>query len=82
MTAEIQIRETTGMFGKEPQLIGAGAIGEVRITSASGILESGTAYFRTAAWQEGEIEAEKDIRSGRLRRFDDPAEAIEHLREL
>lgn len=38
------------------------------------------AYFWTQAWQEGEQEADEDIRLGRTRRFSDPEEAIAWLR--
>ena len=39
------------------------------------------AYFWTRRWQEGEKEAEADIRAGRLHRFDDIEEALEFLDE-
>ncbi len=39
------------------------------------------AYFWSKRWQEGEKEAEEDIRVGRLHRFDDIDEALEFLDE-
>ncbi len=39
------------------------------------------AYFWTRRWQEGEKEAEADIRAGRIHRFDDIEEALEFLDE-
>jgi len=56
----------------------------VHVTGASGILGllPDTAYFWTEEWQQGEREADEDIRAGRLRRFNTSAEALEYLRGL
>lgn len=43
------------------------------------LVERAQAYFWSERWQQGEREAQADIESGRVRRFDDVAEAIEFL---
>jgi hypothetical protein len=37
------------------------------------------AWFWTERWQQGEKEAEEDIRAGRVHNFPDAKEAIAHL---
>jgi len=37
------------------------------------------AWFWTKRWQQGEKEAEEDIRAGRVRRFPDAKSAVAHL---
>lgn len=36
-------------------------------------------YFWTRIWQEFEKEADEDVRHGRVRRFDDPLDAVRWL---
>lgn len=45
------------------------------------LVDKEQAWFWTKRWQEGEAEAEEDIRSGRLHHFGDASEAIEFLHE-
>lgn len=41
-----------------------------------------SAYFWTREWQQGEREADEDIKAGRLISFDNADEAMEYLRNL
>lgn len=43
------------------------------------LADKGQAWFWTKRWQEGEREAEKDIREGRTHGFDNAEEAIAFL---
>jgi len=40
------------------------------------------AYFWTSEWQEGEQEADEDIKAGRTRRFSNAEEAMTYLHSL
>jgi hypothetical protein len=42
-------------------------------------VEKGQAWFWIKRWQQGEKEAEEDIRAGRVRRFPDAKSAVAHL---
>jgi AbrB family looped-hinge helix DNA binding protein len=43
------------------------------------LIDKSQAYFWTREWQEGEREAEKDIKSGRVRVYDSSKELIQEL---
>ena len=43
------------------------------------LVDKEQAWFWTRRWQEGESEAEEDIRAGRIHRFDNAREAIAFL---
>ncbi|MBI4304145.1 MAG: AbrB/MazE/SpoVT family DNA-binding domain-containing protein [Chloroflexi bacterium] len=43
------------------------------------LVDGEQAWFWTRRWQEGEREAEEDIRAGRIHRFDSASEAIAFL---
>jgi AbrB family looped-hinge helix DNA binding protein len=43
------------------------------------LVDKGQAYFWTREWQEGEREAETDIKSGRVRVYDSAKELIQEL---
>ena len=45
------------------------------------IVDKSQAYFWTKQWQEGEKEADKDIRAGRVKTFDSVEELIKDLDE-
>ena len=40
------------------------------VLSPKHLIDKSQAYFWTNSWQEGEREAEEDVRSGRVERFD------------
>jgi len=43
------------------------------------LVDKSQAYFWTKSWQEGEKEAEEDIKSGRVKVFDSVKELIKEL---
>ena len=43
------------------------------------LVDASQAYFWTEEWQEGEREADEDIKAGRVKRFTSAAEAIKYL---
>ena len=45
-------------------------------------MDPDSAYFWTREWQEGEREADEDIREGRVISFDNPEDGIQFLRDL
>lgn len=45
------------------------------------LVDKEQAWFWTRRWQEGEAEAEADIRAGRVQSFESAKEAIDYLRE-
>lgn len=45
------------------------------------LVDKGQAWFWTKRWQEGEAEAEEDIRVGRVYGFEGASEAIDFLHE-
>lgn len=58
---------------------------EFRATRVWGVFDEvspDSAYFWTREWQQGEREADEDIKAGRLISFDNADEAMEYLRNL
>ncbi|MBN2240509.1 MAG: AbrB/MazE/SpoVT family DNA-binding domain-containing protein [Dehalococcoidales bacterium] len=43
------------------------------------LIDKSQAWFWTERWQQGEKEAEEDIRTGRTHKFPDAASAVEYL---
>jgi len=52
--------------------------GSIRLTPQTAIDRS-QAYFWTKRWQEGERQAEKDIKAGRVKKFDNVDDLIADL---
>ncbi|MBM3142480.1 MAG: AbrB/MazE/SpoVT family DNA-binding domain-containing protein [Chloroflexi bacterium] len=65
--------------------IDEGDIVEIEIVDEKAVLvpkklvDKSQAYFWTKSWQEGEKEAEEDIKSGRVKVFDSVKELIKEL---
>lgn len=49
------------------------------ILSPKKVVDADQAYFWTKGWQEGEKEAEKGIRTGKVRKFKDVSELLDYL---
>lgn len=49
------------------------------ILSPKKVIDADQAYFWTKNWQEGERKAEKDIRSGKVKKFKDIGELLDYL---
>ena len=43
------------------------------------LIDKDQAYFWTKEWQEGELEADEDIKAGRVKAFDSVDELVEEL---
>ncbi len=69
-----------------PAAVAPGAVAcEFRATSVWGVFDEvrpDSAYFWTREWQQGEREADEDIKAGRLISFDNADDAMEYLRNL
>ena len=55
---------------------------EVDVAAKAGLIDTDQRYWWTEEWQEGEREAERDIRVGRVETFETPEEFLAHLRIL
>ncbi len=49
------------------------------VLSPKQVIDKNQAYFWTGGWQEGEREAEEDLRTGRMARFETLADLIADL---
>ncbi len=84
MTTEIRDRRETGSVFNQRETRVECASSNFHITRLDGVFdaEPDQTYFWTEEWQQGEREADEDIRLGRFSEFDSADEAIEHLRGL
>ena len=70
---------------REKLKIGVGDVVEMAIRNGKIILspkkliDSGQAYFWTKGWQEGEREAEEDIKAGRVKVFENVGDLLNDL---
>ena len=84
MAVEIKLKSGLGMKMTEfPPAVPHARI-TFKIEHRSGVFDPDRdhAYFWADDWQEGEQEADEDIRAGRVTSFDDPEEGIQYLRDL
>ena len=84
METELVIRSKGGLLAEGRSVSVGGVLKELHVTSVSGIFdpEESQAYYWTEEWQAGEREADEDIAAGRVRTFDNPADAIKFLEDL
>ena len=64
---------------EEGDLVEIEVVGERATLMPKKLVDKGQAYFWTKRWQEGEREADEDIRDGRVKTFDSVDELIKDL---
>ncbi len=78
MSVPIQVRNKAQVTLPHPFLDVKVKEGEI-VLRVKKLVDKDQAWFWTKRWQEGEREAEKDIREGRTHGFDNAEEAIAFL---
>lgn len=79
LTLPQSIRQELGI--EEGDFLDASIQDGVILLRVKRLIDKSQAWFWTERWQQGEREAEGDIRSGRVQRFPNAKEAIASLRE-
>ena len=79
ITLPASVRKRLGV--DEGDIIEIEVIDERAVLVPKKLVDKSQAYFWTKEWQEGEIEAEQDIKSGRIRVFDSVEGLIKDLEE-
>ncbi|MGD0878655.1 MAG: AbrB/MazE/SpoVT family DNA-binding domain-containing protein [Anaerolineales bacterium] len=78
ITLPTSIRRKTNLKSGDMLEVNIEADGSIRLTPQVAIDRS-QAYFWTKRWQEGELQAEEDIRSGLWKKFDNADDLIADL---
>lgn len=82
MALKFTVKSGIGLKSSDAPLVAPQMPITFEVEHRSGVFVPDSAYFWTDEWQEGEREADEDIRAGRVTRFDDPEEGLEYLRNL
>ena len=77
ITLPSSVRERLGI--EEGDLVEIEVVGERAVLVPKKLVDKSQAYFWTRKWQEGEREADKDIKAGRVKTFDSVEELISDL---
>jgi len=77
ITLPAPVRRKLGI--EEGDLIEIDVVDEKAVLVPKKLVDKSQAYFWTKRWQEGEREADEDIKAGRVRTFDSVEELIEDL---
>lgn len=77
ITLPASIRKKLGV--DEGDIIEIAIIDDKAILVPKKLVDKSQAYFWTRRWQEGEIEAEKDVRAGRVKTFNSAKDLIKDL---
>ncbi len=77
ITLPAPIRKKLGI--EEGDLVEIELIDEKAVLIPKRLVDKSQAYFWTKRWQEGEREADEDIRAGRVKAFDSVGELAEDL---
>ncbi|MBI2860839.1 MAG: AbrB/MazE/SpoVT family DNA-binding domain-containing protein [Chloroflexi bacterium] len=77
ITLPATVRKSLGI--EEGDLVEIEVIGEKAVLVPKRLVDKSQAYFWTKKWQEGEKEADEDIKAGRVNTFDSAKELIEDL---
>ena len=79
ITLPASVRKELGI--EEGDLIEIEVIDEKAMLMPKRLVDKSQAYFWTRRWQEGEKEANEDIRAGRVKTFDSAEELIKDLEQ-
>jgi AbrB family looped-hinge helix DNA binding protein len=79
ITLPTSIRHKTNLKSGDLLEVNIESDGSIRLTPQIAIDRS-QAYFWTKRWQEGERQAEEDIRSGRVKKFENVDDLIADLK--
>ncbi len=79
ITLPASVRKELGI--EEGDLIEIEVIDEKAMLMPKRLVDKSQAYFWTRRWQEGEKEADEDIRAGRVKTFDSVEELIRDLEQ-
>ena len=71
------VRKSLGI--EEGDLVEIEVIDEKAVLVPKRLIDKNQAYFWTKRWQEGEKEADKDIKAGRVKVFDSAEELMKDL---
>ena len=77
ITLPASLRKQLGV--EQGDIIEIEVVGDRATLVPKKLVDKSQAYFWTKAWQEGEREAETDIKSGRVRAYDSAKELIQEL---
>jgi len=77
ITLPASVRKELGI--EEGDLVEIEVVDERAVLMPKKLVDKSQAYFWTKRWQEGEREANEDIKAGRVRIFDSGEELIEDL---
>ena len=77
ITLPASVRRKLGI--EEGDLLEIEVFDEKAVLVPKKLVDKSQAYFWTKKWQEGEIEAEEDIKAGRVKAFDSVEELIKDL---
>lgn len=77
ITLPASVRRELGV--EEGNLVEIEVIDDRAVLIPKKLVDKSQAYFWTKKWQEGEREADKDIKVGRVRTFDSVEELIKEL---
>ncbi|MDY7018686.1 MAG: AbrB/MazE/SpoVT family DNA-binding domain-containing protein [Chloroflexota bacterium] len=80
ITLPVSVRKELGV--EEGDLVEIEVIDEKAVLMPKKLVDKNQAYFWTKRWQEGEREADEDIRAGRVRNFDSVEELVEDLEQV
>jgi len=77
ITLPASVRRKLGV--DEGDIVEIEIVDEKAVLVPKKLVDKSQAYFWTKSWQEGEKEAEEDIKAGRVKVFDSVKELIEEL---
>jgi len=77
ITLPASVRKSLGI--EEGDLVEIEVIDEKAVLVPKRLVDKSQAYFWTKKWQEGEKEADEDIKVGRVKTFDSAEELIKDL---